>query len=423
MSDKIYIGQKAASFETANKLQPITRVTIWYDDENYYTAGDDTGRTLEIDCPWATQAMADGLLASVGGYQYQPFSAGDALMDLAAELGDGVTVNGTYSVLSSVGIDCGPLSAADISAPGEEEVDHEYPYLSPQERALQRKVTLGKFYYGASITRQNGLVIEKTDGDQTTAKVVLNADELSFYDENNQKVLFFDPATGTYKFTGELNVADNFIVDADGNVTLNGSLTLNGSSNWLQARYSIDREASIPSGWAETWNDEWDNTETQVWVIYSYNGGADWTQPMLAQGKDGDRGPQGPSGSDANVPAWVQAYTSSAQYDTLVTNEWVVSMNLYASKIYGANYYSEDAQTSFDLLDGGSVGAGIGGGFVLTDAQAQLLQIRRSGSLTVYWESMNNQFLATSTTNVMPLGTWDFIGCTVKNLSAAAVFG
>ena len=66
MSDKIYIGQKAASFETANKLQPITRVTIWYDDENYYTAGDDTGRTLEIDCPWATQAMADGLLASVG---------------------------------------------------------------------------------------------------------------------------------------------------------------------------------------------------------------------------------------------------------------------------------------------------------------------------------------------------------------------
>ena len=98
-------------------------------------------------------------------------------------------------------------------------------------------------------------------------------------------------------------------------------------------------------------------------------------------------------------------------------------MNLYASKIYGANYYSEDAQTSFDLLDGGSVGAGIGGGFVLTDAQAQILQIRRSGSLTVYWESMNNQFLATSNTNVMPLGTWDFIGCTVQNLSAAAVFG
>lgn len=208
----------------------------------------------------------------------------------------------------------------------------------------------------------------------------------------------------------------NFYVDTSGNVTIGGSLSMAGTSNWLQVRYSSDRNATIPDGWNEAWNVLWDNTDTQVWAIYSYNGGSDWTQPMLVQGKDGERGPQGSPGSDANVPAWVQAYTASAEFDTLVTNEWVVSMNLYGSKIYGANYYSEDAQTSFDLLNMDDVSVGIGGGFALEDTSWQILQVRRSGGLTVYWDSMNNRFLGTHTTGVMAMGTWDFTPATVTGL-------
>lgn len=200
--------------------------------------------------------------------------------------------------------------------------------------------------------------------------MVLNADELSFYDGEDGRVLYFDPTTGTYKFMGELNVSDKFIVDKQGNVTMkgsvqiDGSLSMTGTSNWLLTRYSANQYAAIPDDWAEAWNGAWDNTSTQVWAIYSYNGGMSWTQPMLVQGKDGkdgEEGPQGPAGlpgSDANIPNWVRAYTASAQFGTLVTNEWVVTMNLYGSKIYGTEIYGGrvTSGTSIEVETDASIG-------------------------------------------------------------------
>lgn len=231
MSDKTYLGQNAASFEKGEELLPISRVTIWYDEEHAFTAGDDTGRTLEIDCPWATQAMAEDILRDVAGFVYRPFSAQDALLDPAAELGDGVTVGGIYSVAGSIVTQHDSLMAADVGTPGEEELQHEYPYLSPQQRALARKVTLGQSYYGTTITRAKGLEIQKIAPDGSKkSRVVLNSDTLAFYNDDGGEALYFDAATGTYKFTGTLNVSDNFLVDAQGNVTINGNINLSGGT-------------------------------------------------------------------------------------------------------------------------------------------------------------------------------------------------
>lgn len=51
-------------------------------------------------------------------------------------------------------IEFGPGNLSDISAPGEKEINHEYPYLSSESRELKRKVTLGTSYYGTKITRK-----------------------------------------------------------------------------------------------------------------------------------------------------------------------------------------------------------------------------------------------------------------------------
>ena len=48
----------------------------------------------------------------------------------------------------------------------------------------------------------------------------------------------------------------------------------------------------------------------------------------------GVNGANGQDGSDANIPAWVQAYTSTAEFNTYIDNKWVISMNLYGSKIF-----------------------------------------------------------------------------------------
>lgn len=216
---KIVVGNAAISLETSPPFEPFSGVTVWYDDELAYRSGDDSGRQLELDCPWATQEMADTILEAVKGYVYQPYTASGALLDPAAELGDGVVVGDVYSVIASVNTEFDALCAADISAPSDEEVDHEYPYETKTNREMKRKVTLGADYFGAKITKANGLEIVKTGADgKRGSRAVLNSDKLAFYTDNGLEALRFDPNTGRYKFTGDV-VVDGNINMSEGTIT------------------------------------------------------------------------------------------------------------------------------------------------------------------------------------------------------------
>lgn len=139
MYNKIYIGQNAAGFFAAPAFAPISRIALLVDDENEYLSGDDSGRTLEVTCPYGSQAMADDLLAQLKGYAYQPMTAQDALLDPAAEIGDGVTVGGVYTILAQIDTLFDMHCAADIAAPGEEELESEYTFQT-QEKRLERKL-------------------------------------------------------------------------------------------------------------------------------------------------------------------------------------------------------------------------------------------------------------------------------------------
>lgn len=229
---KQYLGLQESDFERKQPSDPISRVTIWYDDENAFTAGDDTGKTFEIDCPWATQNMANSILAKLKGMVYKPFEANDAFLDLSANVGDPVTVNGVYTIIGSIKTDYdGDLNVSTVTAPGGDELEDEYPYLNTQQRELTRVVKLGQSYYGTKITRANGLEIAKTEADGTQkSRVMLNSDVLAFYNDDGAEALYFDTNEGKFKFTGILNVADNFIVDANGNVKINGNINLSGGT-------------------------------------------------------------------------------------------------------------------------------------------------------------------------------------------------
>lgn len=138
MSDKFFVGLDLTGVEDNGIQRPISRVTLLLDDDNAVTAGDDTGIELTADCPHATQAMADAILAQVKGYQYQMFGAEDAALDPAAELGDGVTAGGVYSVISRISDDGSGYSG--IAAPGESELEDEYPVSGPMAQAFSRKI-------------------------------------------------------------------------------------------------------------------------------------------------------------------------------------------------------------------------------------------------------------------------------------------
>lgn len=105
-----------------------------------YEAGDTTGNVLELRNPFGTQQMAQNILAGVQGYQYQPIDTVNALLNPAAEMGDGVTVNGVYTGLFVRATKFGPLMPSDIKAPTSQEIEHEFAIESPSDRQYTRFV-------------------------------------------------------------------------------------------------------------------------------------------------------------------------------------------------------------------------------------------------------------------------------------------
>ena len=139
LSDSVFLGQNAGSLESSPALDPITKVILLIDDKNYYEAG--TGdNVMEVSCPYGSQQMANDILASLQGYSYQPATAGEALLDPAAEFGDAMTVDGLYTVIANMDLTFDQLMTSDVGAPGEQEIESEYPYQSQQTTESNRNL-------------------------------------------------------------------------------------------------------------------------------------------------------------------------------------------------------------------------------------------------------------------------------------------
>lgn len=211
------LGSATASLKASDPLAAYSGVTVYWADEDAYTAGTDTGTMIEADCPWATQDTADGMLTAISGYSYQPYTASGAFADLALELGDSLTVGLPNQTVTgpcfSIDITCDVIEAMDISAPGEAEVDHEYPYTDYVNRSLKRRVGLGQPYYGVTISRKNGMEIKRSDG---ASEALFNSDVFSMraiIDGVMKDRIYFDPVKGDYVFEGALG-ADAVFTDS-----------------------------------------------------------------------------------------------------------------------------------------------------------------------------------------------------------------
>lgn len=137
---KVFLGPNVSDLDTGEQTMEISRVILTVDGETSYSSGDESGKTIEKTCPWGSQAMADRILASVKGVRYRPFTGTDGMLDLAAEVGDGITAGGVYSVLAQTDITFDRLCAADVSAPGANEATSEYLYKSQARRQSEREL-------------------------------------------------------------------------------------------------------------------------------------------------------------------------------------------------------------------------------------------------------------------------------------------
>lgn len=217
MSDKYYVGKDVTSFSDKGKYKPISRVTLFVDDENSLTAGDDTGMEVIASCPHATQPMVNALLQTMKGYQYQAYEAGAANIDPAAELGDGVTVGGIYSPLSKLSDD--GRGYAGISSPGEAEMEDEYPSEGYITQEFNRKIAETR----STITKTSeeiNLKVEGIDGrvsdiTQTVDGISLSVTSASSPD--GQTTATITLKVGPNNYTGYIKL--------DGNVDVSGQLS------------------------------------------------------------------------------------------------------------------------------------------------------------------------------------------------------
>ena len=137
---KAFVGNRVQNVDIGEELDKVTRVVLVVDSDHVYTAGNDTGRTIEREIPWGSQAMADSLLRKLSGVVYKPFNAERALISPAFEIGDPVTVGGVYSRIIGADINYGISGLVDLYAPDLDVTEDEYPSEKTQQSSLERQL-------------------------------------------------------------------------------------------------------------------------------------------------------------------------------------------------------------------------------------------------------------------------------------------
>lgn len=84
--------------------------------------------------------IAQNVYNAIKTYLYSPYKASDAILDPAMELGDGLTINGLYTVIAVLDETCDGLYSANIEAPSYEETDYEFVYQTKSDKNLERKL-------------------------------------------------------------------------------------------------------------------------------------------------------------------------------------------------------------------------------------------------------------------------------------------
>lgn len=142
MSDIVNVLQRVDNVEVAPPFNTYSKVVISIDDDTEASAGtSDTGRTLDLTNPlFGSASVAQKTLNRLQGIQYQPYKADGAILDPAAELGDAIEANGVFGGIYTRDRLFSRLMKASVSAPHDEEINHEYQFETPVERKLKRQM-------------------------------------------------------------------------------------------------------------------------------------------------------------------------------------------------------------------------------------------------------------------------------------------
>ena len=241
---KAFVGNRVQNVDIGEEPKKITRVIIKVDSDHVYTAGNDSGRTIERECPWGSEEMARAVLDKLSGVSYQPFSAERAMLSPAFEIGDAVTVGGVYSQIVGADINYKVSGLVDIYAPDLDEAEDEYP----SERTVQSSIQLQLAHARSVINKRVDelyLAVFGEEGSGAEASIKIQLDEITAKVEG---------ALGTDK-NGNLIPVSSSINLALGEITakVEGALGTDDKGNLIPVSTSLDlalgeAEISVSNG-------------------------------------------------------------------------------------------------------------------------------------------------------------------------------
>lgn len=216
------VGKQVQAMNISPQFDAYSGVEIITSEDTSVFAGNRTGRILTIENEWGTQEQAEAILSSLinSGFQYQPYTATKAILNPAAEIGDGVTLNGVYSGLYKISKNYGSLMASDIEAPQDEEVDHEYPYEPQQDRIYKREIANAKAQISVNSDSITSLVSRADATESTVTTLEQTATTLS--------------ATAMRKSGGSTSSFGWNLTDNSWTLTSNGSEVLKATSSGIE---------------------------------------------------------------------------------------------------------------------------------------------------------------------------------------------
>lgn len=243
---KINVGLALRSLNVGKEIDGYGGVIIHVgkgDDggEIIYTAGDisgNSGYVLETDNPIGTQEMANAIYASLvlRGAKYRAFSADTVHIDPAFEVGDGITANNTDAVIWASRMNLGRQIAPSLGAPFDEEIDHEFAYVSKQEREFTREKEYTRARFRITATEISAKV-SKEGGNPSSFGWTLTDHDWTLY-SNGSTVLKATSAglevngkiTATSGVIGGVRIENGVLSGIRGGT--GGNLAENTLSNW-----------------------------------------------------------------------------------------------------------------------------------------------------------------------------------------------
>lgn len=223
MSDYIRVAQ-------TNPIKTYTRVVVYYEDyELEYEAGEgDENHTLYVENPFASQKMANALLAQLNGFSYMPvemdtrafphLEPGDIITfaqnesprwkdayetwETMDQPWEGMTSYKTIILRQTLTFQGG--MKMKIESPSLSEQQSEIPIEGTLTRAIRRvnenALKKGRTYYGFTISDEYGARVQRSDG---KSQVTLNSDIMEWVVDGTP-ALYYDAIDNKLKFRGDI---------------------------------------------------------------------------------------------------------------------------------------------------------------------------------------------------------------------------